>query len=117
MILVVEDDDDIRDIAVRVLTDEGFKVHEARNAVEALETLKKEDEIRLLFTDVVMPGGIDGWELARQAKTIQPNLHVIFTTGFAKQPGTADLLAGPLLRKPWRHEQLVAHVRRALDIC
>src|SRR5215813_5796130 len=82
-VLVVEDDDDVREFAVRVLRDNGFRVLEAVNAGVALILLEQEIPIEVLFTDIVMPGEPDGIGLADRAKALRPDLRVLYTTGFA----------------------------------
>lgn len=82
-ILVVEDEVLIRELAVEQLSDAGHAVTAARNGEEALRLLQHEDAFDLLFTDIRMPGEIDGWELAREARRIHPGLSVIYASGFA----------------------------------
>jgi CheY-like chemotaxis protein len=86
-----------------------YTVVEAANGAEALETLREEPKIEILFTDIVMPGGLDGFELAHQAKQLRPDLRVVYTSGFIKEIpwGEKGLGYGPLLPKPWRRDQLV----------
>jgi CheY-like chemotaxis protein len=116
VVLVVEDDDQVRDYAVEVLREAGFAVLSARDADEALRLLENDGAIEVLFTDVLIPGGIDGFELARQAREMHPRLAVVYATGFAE---AADQLAPAhavdrLLRKPYSAEQLEAEVGRAI---
>lgn len=113
MILVVEDDDDVRNLAANLLTDEGFRVLTARDGKEGLAMIQTEPSIRVLFTDIMMPG-MDGWELAHQAKTLRPELRVIYTTGEMKNIpfGKSGVGYGPLLPKPYRREQLRDHINR-----
>lgn len=113
MILVVDDDDDVRDLAADLLTSEGFNVCTARNGDEGLATLKADPSIVVLFTDIVMPGSIDGWELADQAKQLRPDLRVIYTSGFTKIPSDG-IGHGPLLPKPWRRAQLCDCIKRVI---
>jgi CheY-like chemotaxis protein len=113
-VLVVDDDSDVLDIAVEVLNESGYRVVEAANATEALVALERETDIGLLFTDIVMPG-MNGFELARRAKSISPNLRVLFTSGFVRDlPDRADAESARLLKKPWRASQLEEEVRNAL---
>lgn len=116
VVLIVDDDDKVLDVAAIVLASLGFQVIPAANGDAALEIIKYYRGIDLLMTDIVMPGSLDGWELARRAKQLRPELGVVYTTGFADRqledkssPGY-----GPLLPKPWRADQLAAVVKRML---
>jgi hypothetical protein len=118
-ILVVEDNSFLRRVVVRQLTEAGYRVIEAENAAAGLENLEKQN-IDLLFTDIVMPGGIDGVELARQVHEHKPTVKVVLTTGFSENRldgGNEALVPGArLLRKPYRKAELAAAVRAALDL-
>ena len=116
VILVVDDDDQVLDVAAIVLASLGYHVIPATNGEAALEIIKYYRIIDLLMTDIVMPGTIDGWELARRAKQLRPELGVLYTTGYAENmlPEESKPGLGPLLPKPWRAEQLVSLVNRAL---
>lgn len=80
-ILVVEDESAVRDVVVQLLSAKGFRVLTATDAYDAVRLLAGH-HVDLLFTDIVMPG-MDGVQLARQAKLMQPSLRVLFTTGYA----------------------------------
>jgi CheY-like chemotaxis protein len=104
-ILVVDDDPDVREYAMTVLEEQGFRVVAARDGAAALRLIDRDPEIDLLFTDVVMPG-LNGFETARRAKTRRPDLRVLFASGYA-----SDLTpAGRLLKKPYRPQQLAHEV-------
>jgi nitrogen-specific signal transduction histidine kinase len=114
-ILVVEDDDMVRSYVERQLREFGYRVIAARNGREALEILRKPDEIQLLFTDVVMPGGMFGPELARQAMRLRPELKILFTSGHSEQPVTSlDGLDARILNKPYRRNDLASMLRSVL---
>jgi len=83
-ILLVEDDESVREISATVLQSQGYEVVEAGDGKEAVKHLKDGQLFDLLFTDVVLPGGINGVEIAEEAKHIQPGIKVLFTTGYAK---------------------------------
>jgi CheY-like chemotaxis protein len=112
-VLVVEDDGDLRELVVAVLTDLGYGVLEAANADEALQRLVAGDDVDLLFTDIVMPGAKDGFELAREALHRRPGLKLLYTTGFAREAGPEDVKA-PVLKKPYRLSKMAAYVASAL---
>jgi CheY-like chemotaxis protein len=82
-ILVVEDDVRVRRVSMRRLKEMGYVVIEAESGSAALEVLARGEPIDLLFTDVVMPGGMTGLELARQARSLRPGLKILFTSGYA----------------------------------
>jgi CheY-like chemotaxis protein len=115
LILVVEDDDDVREFAVHVLRDNGYRVLEAVNGGVALVLLEQDLPIDLLFTDIVMPGEPDGVALAERAKQLRPDLRVLYTTGFAGV-GRFDrhVIHGKVLGKPYRSRQLTSEVEQLL---
>jgi len=108
-ILVVDDDPDVRDYAISVLEDFGYRVLSAPDGEAALSVLEHDDAVDLLFTDVVMPG-INGFEVARRAVARSPRLKVLFASGYA-----TDLTpAGRLLKKPYRPQQLTREIAALL---
>jgi PAS domain S-box-containing protein len=117
-ILVVEDDDTLRAYTVEMLTDFGYRVLDASNGAAALEILDRENDIELLFTDVVIPGGMNGRQLAHAAVQRRPGLKVLFTTGYTRNAivhhGRLD--AGvDLIGKPYSPSDLGAKIRMVLD--
>lgn len=108
-ILLVEDEMLVRELAYEDLTEAGHDVTAAGSGDEALAILKREPGFELLFTDIRMPGSIDGWQLAEQAKRAVPGIRVIYATGLnddAGQMGPGDRL----LTKPYRKHELLALV-------
>ena len=117
IVLVVEDNPAMRRVSLRQLRELGYRVLECDRAAAALEVLQREP-VDLLFTDVIMPGGLDGIELAQMARERWPALKIVLTSGFpeAKIDGNGDLLGSlRLLSKPYRKEELAAVLRAALD--
>ena len=117
-ILVVEDDEPVRGIAVDHLLALGYHVLAAGNAAEALAILEAGAEVDLLFTDVVMPGGMNGRQLAELAQARWPHLKVLYTSGYTENAivhhGRLD--AGvKLLQKPYRRQTLASKIREALE--
>ena len=117
-ILVVEDDTLVREHLVAQLRDLGYRVTDASSGPEAYEIIKRMDDIDLLFTDVVMPGGMNGRQLADAALKLRPGLKVLFTSGYTENAiihhGRLD--AGVLLlSKPYRRQEMAAKVRKALE--
>jgi CheY-like chemotaxis protein len=117
-ILVVEDDDDVRAYTVDCLRDLGYRVLEAHDGPSALRLLERqEDPVDLLFTDVVMPG-MSGRELADEARKVQPDLRVLFTSGYTRNAivHAGRLDAGvEMIMKPFTYEALAQKVRDVLD--
>jgi len=107
-ILLVEDDPSVAAVTEIMLVDFEHKVHRAANADEALRILWSEAEIDVLFSDVVMPGGMNGAELAKQAVAQRPQLKVLLTSGFAGESLDEWLSQGawPFLRKPFLSTEL-----------
>lgn len=116
-ILVVEDNDLVREHAERQLEAFGYEVLSARNGPDALEILKTDTDIDLLFTDVIMSGGMSGRELAEAAHRHRPDLRVLYTSGYTENAivhhGRLDE-GVHLLQKPYRRAELAQKVRRAL---
>lgn len=116
-ILVVEDESEVRGVALAFLRSLGYTAHEAGNADEALRILREHPEIDLLFSDVVLGTGITGAELAESARQLRPGIPVLLTSGYAAlAPGVneATLKRFELLPKPYRKEDLADAVHRAL---
>ena len=117
VVLVVEDEDQVRRTTIDALVELGYGVREARSGVEALAILANDPAVGLLFTDVVMPG-LDGRQLAERALRQRPDLKILYTTGYAPDSGPAQTLPGDhpaMLRKPYSFAQLARKVREMLD--
>ena len=112
-ILVVEDEDSVRDLAVELLSGLGYSVVTAANAHEALERLIEDETIDLLFSDVVMPGGASGITLARQARARRPKMPILLTSGYVAETGLGEEF--PVVDKPYDRAGLAAQLRRMLD--
>jgi PAS domain S-box-containing protein len=116
-VLVAEDDPFVRTYAVTCLESFGYRVIEAVDGRDALNKLAGGVSADLLFTDVVMPGGINGWELAETARRMQPELKVLLTSGYALEAlaERGRLPVGAVvLNKPYRKADLAKRVREAL---
>jgi CheY-like chemotaxis protein len=115
-VLAVEDEELVRGIVAEMLSCLGYDVIAAANGKEALCALNAEGPVDLLFTDIMMPGGLDGFALAREAKRRQPNLKILYASGYASclVEGDSGETFGEILRKPFRPPQLEEAVRHAL---
>jgi PAS domain S-box-containing protein len=115
-VLVVEDEAEVRAVAVAFLRSLGYSTYEAANADRALELLQQHGEIALLFSDVMLGSGMNGMELARTALQMRPGLRTLLTSGYEHDVIAGDSRSSPLalLRKPYRREELSQAVRRAL---
>jgi len=114
-ILLVEDDATVLTLTLDVLAGLGYRVTTATNAAEALAALHADPEIDLLFTDVVMPGGVNGLSLARTARELRPTLRVLLTSGFVGEGRAIDGREFPLLDKPYEAAVLATTLRKLLD--
>jgi PAS domain S-box-containing protein len=116
-VLVVEDNEKLRRVVVKQLSRLGYKVFQAESAAAALDLLRTET-IDLLFTDIIMPGEMNGTELARSARSFQPHLRLLFTSGFPSGRLDGDGWLTPnakLLSKPYRQDELARALREVLD--
>ncbi|MBV8508245.1 MAG: PAS domain S-box protein [Alphaproteobacteria bacterium] len=117
-VLVVEDNEALRRVVTRQLGELGYRVLAAENAATGLALLERQS-IDLLLTDVVMPGGVNGRELARRARQRWPDIKIVFTSGFSEARLNGDdgplAACSPLLSKPYRKEDLASAARQALD--
>ncbi|MFP5237052.1 MAG: MHYT domain-containing protein [Acidobacteriota bacterium] len=116
-VLVVDDEEDLLDIATAYLRDMGLMALKASHAESALELAEREADLDLVITDILMPGGMNGVQLAQRLREQSPGIKVIFSSGFP-----ADALAerggiapdGPILRKPYQREEFEKMLRQIL---
>jgi CheY-like chemotaxis protein len=114
VVLIVEDEILLRMNAAEMIGDSGFDVVEAPNAHEAIKILEARPDIHAVFTDIQMPGSMDGLRLARFVRRRWPPIQIVATSGFVKV-GADDLPAGSrFLPKPYRSEQIVATLRELI---
>ncbi len=118
-ILLVEDDEEVNRFSSEVLREEGYHVISTHDAAAGLRLLDANPDIKLLFTDVVLPGGMNGRQLADEALRRRPNLRVLFTTGYTRNAiihhGRLDADVD-LLTKPFTSDALAKKVRQILDL-
>ncbi|WEN41332.1 Sensor kinase CckA [Thauera sp. GDN1] len=116
-VLLVEDEPEVRKVLRMQLTGLGYPVIEAADGVEALALLENIDDIALLVSDTVMPGGIGGRELARRARALRPQLPILLVTGYASDSSPIEGLPDdvPTLRKPFDQQALAAVLSTLLN--
>jgi PAS domain S-box-containing protein len=117
-VLVVEDDSDVRNFSSDTLRDLGYTVLEADNGHVALRLLQTRPEIKVLFTDIGLPGGMNGRQLADEARNRRPELKVLFTTAYARNAIVHDGRLDPgveLITKPFTQAALSAKLRDIID--
>jgi PAS domain S-box-containing protein len=112
-VLIVEDDEMVAELAAALLADMGFEATVVHSAREALEELAGRERPRLIFSDIVMPGGISGLELARQIRSRFPELPILLTTGYSEQSGGAH--GFPVLPKPYEYDTLAKALTTLLE--
>jgi len=112
-ILIVEDNDNVRKMAISRLAALGHEVIEADTPAKALEILDNDARIELLFTDIVMPGGVNGFDLAHKATERRPDLKVVFVSGYAPSLYVGEGLKQEFLQKPYSEEELVKALHAA----
>ena len=117
-ILVIEDDDDVRALAAQILEGLGYQVVAVAQAAAAQDVLNNESPVSLVLSDVVLPGGMSGPEFAEGIQATNPDLKVIFMSGYPAAAATRNGFIGSdrvLLNKPFQRRDLAAAVRDALD--
>ena len=119
-LLVVDDEPLLLEMAQELLEMQGYRVVTASNGEQALELLASEPDIALLFSDIVMPGGINGYQLAEQANEIRPDIKLLFASGYSRQKTSrrGDHFAVEniaMLHKPYTQMELIQQIRVTLD--
>lgn len=117
-LLVVEDNSELRDYVCKVLTRKGYRIVEAENGEMALAILQKDDGFDLLLTDIVMPGTVNGVQVAQAAREMYPECKVLFMSGYARNalPKERDVPSDvPMLAKPFRARELIACIKTVLS--
>ena len=118
-ILVVEDQEAVRAVACGFLMDFGYDVVEAEDGFQALSKLQEDPEIDLMFSDIVMPGGMNGFDLAQAASGMRPDLKIVHTSGYPKgamvHQDEPRFRQGFIIMKPYRREELQKIIRDAFE--
>lgn len=112
-ILMVEDNADVRLMGATLLEEAGFEVHQAADADEALSMILEGLAFDLLFTDIVMPGAMDGLALSAEVRRLQPGVPVLLTTGWGERANDRGGL--DLIGKPYRAPELTRKIHALLD--
>ncbi len=117
LILLVEDNDKVREATVNRLESLGYAVLEAKTGAEAITLLESGQPIALVFSDIVMPGGVTGYDVAEWVRSMKPDLRVLLTSGYSDMPLAVSEAARKInvLAKPYTREQLARALREALD--
>jgi PAS domain S-box-containing protein len=117
-VLVVDDELDLLEIAAIYLRDMGYTTYQAEDGPGALAVIEQAGEMDLLVTDIIMPGGMNGVELAQQVKQRMPAVKVVYCSGFqadALEEQNMPLIDGPLLQKPYHRAEFEGMIRRVMD--
>ena len=112
-VLLVEDDDQVRSMAIESLEELSYRVVVARNAREALQQIDDTQRIDILFSDVVMPGGMNGVQLAKEARRRRPEMKILLTSGYVGALPADQAIGDDLtvLNKPYRRDELAQKLR------
>ncbi len=113
-VLIVEDDPAVLSLCLEMLTSLGYRCDVASDAGGALHRLDSDPHYDLLFSDVIMPGGMNGIELAKKAQERRPNLKVLLTSGYLGEPGNQMQHDFPLIDKPYEGDELARRLRAVL---
>ena len=114
-ILLVEDDERVRLVNAKRLEAMGYGILMAQDGTQALDILAENLGVSLLFSDIIMPHGVLGHELADQARLIKPSLKVLLTTGYAEEQTAANIGPYKVLTKPYSADQLARHIAKVLN--
>ena len=113
-VLLVEDDDEVAALVTEMLQELGYRVTRAASAPAALGALANDRAIDIVFCDIMMPGNMNGFELAKEVKVRRPGLPVLLTTGYASGTLFDDTAEIHVLRKPYELQSLDNALRAAL---
>lgn len=114
VVLVVEDNPDVRELTMQRVEGLGYVVREAENGRAAVAILKSGEAIDIVLSDIVMAGGLSGYELGRWVQANRPSIPVLLTTGYAAEEARPDAADFPILRKPYKRAELANALRDAL---
>ncbi len=112
-VLIVEDEALVREVTAIEFEEAGLRVVSAGNGADAIALLASDPDIDLLFTDISLPGGIDGWAIAEHARKLRPGLPVIYATGYSPDP-VKLVPGGKFYKKPYLPTTIIAAARELL---
>lgn len=112
---MVEDQPQVAELGQAILEDLGYEVVHVDSATKALKLLESDSDFALLFTDIVMPGELNGVELATSVRGEYPDIQILLTTGYSDRALDAESRNFPLVRKPWRRAELAQRIRTLLE--
>lgn len=116
-VLIVDDEVDLLEIAAAYLKEMGYSVLQATDAISALAIIDRDPDIKLIITDIIMPGGINGIELAKKVRQKNPNIVIIYSSGFSSEglaERSGNKIDGPLISKPYQRQDFVAAIHLAI---
>jgi two-component system NtrC family sensor kinase len=116
-VLLVEDNSDVAEVAAGYLHQLGYRVRSVVNAQAAIAALRLDPEVDLVFSDILMPGGRNGLDLAREIAERFPGIPVLLTTGYSASAQEAVRYGVAVLQKPYDLESLRRHIQEAMDSC
>ena len=116
VVLVIDDDELVRWNAVDILADHGFAIEEADCVEGAIRILESHPDIQLVFTDIQMPGAIDGLELAHRVHRRWPHIRVVVTSGRLRPASSEMPDGGSFIAKPYGSERLVTEINHMLEV-
>jgi len=114
-VLFVEDEDDLRTVVVEALTDQGFSVTSASDGIEAFAHLRGDTRYAVVVTDVSMPGGVSGLEVAAEVAQAQPDARVLVVSGLQRSQLPPIPTSVRFLPKPYRFKQLITAIHEQLS--
>jgi CheY-like chemotaxis protein len=116
-ILIVEDNDKVRDAVAGRLESLGYAVLQARSGLEAIKLLQSGESVALMFSDIVLPGGVTGYDVAGWVRSRKPQIKVVLTSGYSHMPLAANEAVREIriLNKPYTRQQLAHVLREALN--
>jgi len=118
-IMVVDDEEDLLEVAAEFLTDMKHSVISARSGRDAIALLQSNPDVEVVITDVIMPGGMNGVELSRELQSLNPRLKIIFTSGFSADSLTVKhgrVPEGPMLQKPYQRADLLRALQQSMEM-
>lgn len=117
LVLIVDDEAEIAEVAEAVLEEHGYETLRAHSGSDAVAILKERDDISVLFSDVVMPGGMDGYQLLKKARDLRPSLSLSLSSGFSGQNkrNRIGLEGVPTLKKPYSNNSLVKFIKTVVE--